>query len=641
GVAAAAQIYFGDNLSDLTIAEAATLAGVLPAPSRYNPVSGPEYAKRRRGYVLGRMLDLGFIDEAEYQSAMDYPLQSKLHGPDIDLSAPYLAEMVRLQLVNRYGSEVTTRGYRVTTTIDSRMQRAANYAIRDGLLEYDRRHGFRGALTTVDLDTATDPDIEQALSDYAGPEGLHAALVTELHDDNSASMRLAADQKVRVPWSGMDWAAKFMDRNRITARPDAVTEVLAPGDVVYVIETITGMYALAQVPQAQGAIVALDPEDGAVAALAGGFDYRLSKFNRAVQADRQPGSSFKPFLYSAALANGFTTATVINDAPVVIQSSEYEGVWRPKNSTGRFYGPTRLRDAIVRSMNLVSVRMLRDLGIRAARNHMRQFGFDEDALPDNLSLALGAGAATPLEMASAYSIFANGGFRIEPYFIDRIELADGQLLEMATPARVCTACEEVIPDEPLSLESETATLVDPLVGEALLATLEPATIAPRVIPATNAWLIQDMLVDVIRRGSGRRARILGRSDIGGKTGTSNDLRDAWFAGFSPDLTAVAWVGFDSDEPLGAGEEGGRTALPMWIHFMRDALLGAPQRSRPQPEGLVTVRINPATGDLAGANERNFIFETFEAGTEPTMQPDDPALNPFGDDSEAVELDDVF
>ncbi|MEM7612661.1 MAG: penicillin-binding protein 1A [Pseudomonadota bacterium] len=645
GVAAAAQVYFGRELADINIAEAATLAGVLPAPSRYNPVNGPEFAKRRRGYVLGRMRELGYINQDEWQEATDHPMLSRLHGPDIELSAPYLAEMVRRELISTYGTDITSRGFRVFTTIDSRMQKAANYAVRDGLLEYDRRHGYRGPLQQLDLGAVGDPEIEQALSDFATPGRLQTALVMALDENtNSAKIRLTGGEEARIPWTGINWAAKFIDRNRISGRPERVDEVLLPGDLVYVIRTVSDSYALAQIPEAQGAIVALDPEDGAIAALTGGFDYAASKFNRAVQAKRQPGSSFKPFIYSAALANGLTPATIINDAPVVIASDEYEGTWRPKNSTGRFYGETRLREALVRSMNLVSVRMVLKIGVSPVREHLRAFGFDDEALPNNLSLALGSGAASPLDMAKHYAVLANGGYSVTPYFIDRVELSDGELLQIATPQRVCRDCEPGTPqrdDEPDSIEALSNVVSGKPVGEELAEMWGPETVAARVIPATNVWLIQNMLQDVIQRGTGRRARALGRTDLAGKTGTSNDLRDAWFGGFNPDLATVAWVGFDSDEPLGAGEEGGRTALPMWIHFMRDALEGAPNRSYPQPPGLVTVRISPETGELAGANDTNFIFETFEVGTEPQQEFRDSLTDPYNDAEPEIDEQDLF
>ncbi|MEN7342412.1 MAG: penicillin-binding protein 1A [Pseudomonadota bacterium] len=647
GVAAAGQIYFDKDLADLNIAEAATLAGVLPAPSRYNPVAGPEYAKDRRRYVLGRMLDLGYITEEEWQTATDHPMLSKLHGPDIELAAPYLAEMVRIQMMNDYGAEVTTRGFRVYTTIDSTMQQSANYAVRDGLLEYDRRHGFRGATDTLDLETATETEIEETLANLPSPGGLRPALVTAIDEErNTARLRFAGGETSGIMWRGMSWAVPFINRSVVGNKPENVTDILSAGDVIYAYQTVSGDYALAQIPEAQGAIVAVDPLDGAVAALTGGFDYATSKFNRVTQAKRQPGSSFKPFIYSAALANGFTAASVVNDNPVVIESDEYEGVWRPKNSTGRFYGPTRVRNALVRSMNLVSVRMMLEMGVVAARRHIAQFGFDDTALPANLSLALGSGGATPLDMARGYAVLANGGYAVEPYFIDRIELSDGELLYQAEPIRVCQRCEQSAPaigdSEPVNAEdtrSDDATLT--ATGDTLAAFWGDAQVAKRVVPATNIWIVQDLMRDVVRRGTGRRALTLNRRDLAGKTGTSNDQRDAWFGGFNPDLVAISWVGFDNDEPLGAGEEGGRTALPMWIHFMRDAMAGAPERRYPQPQGLVTVRVDPETGQLASATSSNFVFETFEAGTEPKSQGVDGGIDPYNEEEESVGVDEIF
>jgi penicillin-binding protein 1A len=654
GVSAAAQVFFGKSLSEINVAEAATLAGTLQRPSRYNPVNGPEDAKRRRAYVLRRMRELNQITEAEYREASEYPLVSRLHGPDVELYAPYVAEMVRRELLDRYGTEIYSRGIRVTTTLDSAMQRAATYAVRDGLLEYDRRHGYRGPLETLDLDSpeTTPAVIEQRLADFDEPGGLLAAAVTAIDDERlTAEVRLAGNKTATLPWAGMRWAKRHINADVVGSAPTTVSEILGVGDIVHVIRTRGGGLALAQAPGPQGALVALDPRDGAIAALTGGYAYNSSKFNRAIQARRQPGSAFKPFVYSAALENGFTASTVVNDAPVVMESAEYEGVWRPKNSSGRFYGPTRLRNALVRSLNLVSVRVLIEMGLEPARQHIAKFGFADDALPNDLSLALGSGAATPLDMARGYAVFANGGYAVEPYFIDRIETTDGELLYTATPHTVCEACDIEEQDEPdVGAEFVTAATAAQIIDEADIVQLEKRaarqfwgedTIAGRAIDSTNAWLIGDMLRDVIQRGTGRRARALERSDLAGKTGTSNDRRDAWFAGFNPDLVAVSWVGFDNDQPLGAGEEGARTALPIWIHFMRAALDGAPIRRLPQPPGLVTVRINPETGELASANSRNAVFETFRVGLEPKRAMTDSLQDPFNELDEETDIDDMF
>ncbi|MDH4054699.1 MAG: PBP1A family penicillin-binding protein, partial [Gammaproteobacteria bacterium] len=609
GVAASAQVYFDKNLSEITVAEAATLAGVLPAPSRYNPVSNAENAKVRRGYVLGRMLDLGFIDDAEYEQAMSQPMQSRLHGAAIQLNAPYIAEMVRSQMLELYGEKSYTAGYQVVTTLDSRMQKAANYALRNGLLDFSRRRGYRGPKTRIELseDTLTLPldqwpaEIFDSLDQYA-PGGLSLALVTRLGDNNEATILFHDGVSATLPWAGMSWANPFIDRENFGPAPNSADEVVAVGDVIYVMPTANGSWALAQVPEAQGAVVALDPYDGGVAALTGGFDYTTSKFNRARQAYRQPGSAFKPFIYSAALEYGNTPATVVLDAPVVISSSELEAVWRPINYSGRFYGPTRMREALVRSMNLVSVRLLLfETGIGNAIRHLAKFGFSDATLIRNGSLALGGGQASPLDMAQAYAILANGGHAIKPYVIDSIFGPAGEPLFRAYPAVVCDEC---VP-ETTGAEASVAQVDDPLTGDALIEQMmdvidtyrptatdapelfENVNVAPQAISPQNAFLIQDMMRDVVFRGTGRKALVLGRRDLSGKTGTSNDRRDAWFGGFNADLAAVVWVGYDDDRPLGPGEEGSRTALPVWIDFARIALKGVPDHKMPMPEGIVS------------------------------------------------------
>ncbi len=409
GVAAAAQVYFNKNLEDINEAEAATLAGVLPAPSRYNPVYSAANAERRRGYVLGRMRSLGYIDEARYDDAMAYPMESKLYGAAVELNAPYVAEMVRSEMLKQYGEETYTAGYQVVTALDSRLQKAANYALRNGLLEFTRRRGYRGPMANIELGEALlaapfeewPLEIRERLEQYA-PGGLSVALVTGLADDNSASIIFRGGLTATLPWGGISWAKPFIDRETAGEPPATVADVLAVGDLVYVMPTASDSWALAQVPDAQGAVVSIDPYDGAVNALTGGFDFTTSKFNRARQAYRQPGSSFKPFIYSAALEHGNTAATVVLDAPVVINSSELEAVWRPINYSGRFYGPTRMREALVRSMNLVSVRLLLfETGIGNAIRHLENFGFGDAALIRNGSLALGGGQASPLDMTQA------------------------------------------------------------------------------------------------------------------------------------------------------------------------------------------------------------------------------------------------
>ena len=634
GVAASARVFFNKDLADVNVAEAATLAGVLPAPSRYNPVTSARNAEIRRSYVLRRMLDLGFIDEQVYREAMDWPMESRSYGAAIELNAPYVAEMVRAEMLRRYGEGTYTDGYQVVTSLDTRLQRAANYALRNGLLEFTRRRGYRGPIGTVELteDLLATPfaewpvEIRELLEQYA-PGGLSVALVMTVNEDNTANVLFADGETAVLPWSGIRWAKAFIDRETTGPAPETAAEVLATGDLIYVMPTASGAWALAQVPEAQGAIVSIDPFDGAVTALTGGFDFTTSKFNRARQAFRQPGSSFKPFIYSAALEHGNTPATVVLDAPVVISSSELEAVWRPINYSGRFYGPTRMREALVRSMNLVSVRLLLfETGIGNAVRHIARFGFGGAALPHNGSLALGGGAASPLDMAQGYAVLANGGRAVKPYVIDAIYGPNGEALYRAEPA---IACEECAPDdnpEPLFDDEITDEMTLEEMAEIAPdyrpdATVDPelfadVNLAPQTVSRQNVFLVQDMMRDVIRRGTGRKALVLGRNDLSGKTGTSNDRRDAWFGGFNADLATVVWVGYDDDLPLGPGEEGSRTALPVWIDFARLAFDGVPESRMPMPEGIVSVLIDRETGCPARAGQGNVVFEVFREGHVP-------------------------
>ncbi|MBU2676182.1 MAG: PBP1A family penicillin-binding protein [Gammaproteobacteria bacterium] len=636
GVAAAAQVYFNKSLQDVNAAEAATLAGVLPAPSRYNPVYSAANAEMRRGYVLDRMYDLGYLDDATFAEAMAFPMESQLHGAAVELNAPYVAEMVRSEMLKRYGEDTYTAGYQVVTTLDSRLQTAANYALRNGLLEFTRRRGYRGPVMKLQLndDMSTAPfeewpdDVREILEQYA-PGGLSVALVTSLSDNNSAGLVFSGGVRATLPWRGISWAKSFVDRETTGPAPEAVTDVLSVGDIIYVMPTAGDSWALAQVPEAQGAVVSMDPYDGAVGALAGGFDFTMSKFNRARQAYRQPGSSFKPFIYSAALEHGNTPATVVLDAPVVINSAELEAVWRPINYSGRFYGPTRMREALVRSMNLVSVRLLLfETGVGNAVRHIEKFGFGDAALPHNGSLALGAGAASPLDMAQGYSVIANGGHAVKPYVIDAIYGPDGETLYRSEPAIVCDACvaEEAntryrsARRQEMTLDAMADVAIDYRPDANTAPELfQDIVIAQQTVSPQNMFLVQDMMRDVVRRGTGRRAMILGRNDLSGKTGTSNDRRDAWFGGFNGDLASVVWVGYDDDRPLGPGEEGSRTALPIWVEFSRIALAGVPENQMPMPEGIVSVLIDRETGCPARSGQRDVVFEVFRASNVPDCE----------------------
>lgn len=607
GVAAAAQTYYGKPLDQLNIAQLAMVAGLPKAPSAFNPIANPERALMRRNYVLRRMHELGHIDTDQFRIAVDTPDDARLHSHPIEVDAPYVAEMVRAEMVARFGNDAYTTGYRVYTTIDNRLQDAANRALRNALLDYSRRHGYRGPEARVDL--AKSPDSsgwQQALAGYAPIGGLLPAVVSEVKE-RSATVMLTTGVTIELPWAALEWAKRHVDDDRLGPTPKKAGDVLHKGDIIRVLHTLEGKnpegkWTLAELPEVAGALVSLRSDDGAVTALAGGFDFYRSKFNRVTQAKRQPGSSFKPFVYSAGLEKGFTPASLINDAPIVFDGDGPEAEWRPENYSGRFYGPTRLREALVQSRNLVSIRLLRSIGIDYALDYFTRFGFDPKQLPPNLPLALGTASLTPLEIARGYAVFSNGGHLIEPYFIARIETEERGEIEKANPAVVCNECGR-----------GAMPIADNLAS--------PPRIAPRTIDARNAYMMTSMMQDVIRRGTATRAKELGRNDIAGKTGTTNESRDAWFCGFNRDIVTTAWVGFDTPRSLGHAETGGRAALPMWIEYMRAALTGHPEHTLEQPPGLTLVRIDPDTGLRAAADRKDAIFEVFAAENLPEWSSD--------------------
>ena len=615
GVAAAAETYFGKPLAELTVAEAATLAGLPKAPSTYNPLVNPQAALGRRSYVLRRMLDVGFIDAATAEAANREPLQARAHAPLFDVDAPYVAEMARLQVRQQFGAAAETAGYKVYTTIDGRLQAAANRAVRIGLIEYDRRHGWRGPIGHVDLRTDAAEQLEQLVDEYSSVGLLSPAVVTGV-TDKGARVFARGRGFAQIDWDGLSWARSVQNGDSLGAPPKTAAEIIKRGDVVYVVANGSGQAQLGQIPEAQSALVALDASDGGIAALVGGFDYFTNKYNRATQARRLPGSGFKPFLYSAALDEGFTPASVLLDAPVVLEGDGIEASWRPENSHKEFGGPTRLREALVRSRNLVSIRLLREIGVPYATDYITRFGFDKRLLPQNLTLALGTVQATPLEVASGYAVFANGGFRVQPYFIARIENAQGQVVWEAKPRIACEDCDRAVDLGDLGLHNHSTAdglqAIDSLRGGR--GPLPPEQLAERVISPQNAYIMTDMMADVIkgRGGTGARARSLGRSDIAGKTGTTNEAKDTWFNGFTPNLVASVWVGYDQERPLGEHEEGARTALPIWIHFMHEALRAVPDKRRPMPDGLVTLRVSAQTGALVSAENPDGIMEIFMA-----------------------------
>jgi penicillin-binding protein 1A len=613
GVAAAAEAFFGKTLDKLDVAEAATIAGVPKAPSRYNPIVDPQLATSRRAYVLRRMRELNYIDAATAEAANKEPMMARAHAPLYDVEAPYVAEMARLELRQRFGPSAESAGYKVYTTIDGRLQGDANRAVRVGLIEYDRRHGWRGPAGHVELPAHGEPNYEDLVDEYSAIGNLSPAIVESV-TDKTAKAYVRGLGAVQIDWDGLSWARRELKNESVGPAPKDASQVLARGDVVYVVADSAGHAQLAQLPEAQSALVALDPNDGSVVALVGGFDFFTNKYNRVTQARRLPGSGFKPFLYSAALEHGFTPASVILDAPIVLEGNGTEDSWRPENSTREFGGPTRLREALVRSRNLVSIRILKELGISTAIDYISRFGFDPKGFPHDLTLALGTMEVTPLDLASAYAVFANGGYRVNPYFIERIEDASGQVVWKAEPKRACPQCD---PSPAPGEAGAEAAQDDSTHGQP--APLPAAQVAPRIITAQNAYIMDDMMADVIKRGTGRRALSLNRTDIAGKTGTTNEAKDTWFNGFTPNLVATVWVGFDQERPLGEAEEGARTALPIWISFMREALKGVAEQHRTMPDGIVTLRISPDTGTLVGAENASGIPEMFIADHLPSGQ----------------------
>lgn len=608
GVAAAAKVYYGQSLDSLTLEQYAMIAGLPKAPSRFNPVTNPQRATIRRNYVLGRMRQLNYISLDEYEQAIKTQDDAEIHTPDIEVEAPYIAEMVRSHMVNEYGNDAYTAGYNVYTSISGPMQLAANKALRSALMSYEHRHGYKGVLGHYDL-AANTPILEMVdlLSDYKPIGHLQPTLVTAIieapdkeadkkkKDRNlqQAQLLLKDGSTAILKWQHIKWAKKYINDRRVGVAPKKIEDVIKIGDVIFVEQLKNADYALAQIPEAAGALVSLNPQNGAINALIGGFDYYHSKFNRIIQAKRQPGSNFKPFIYSAALNKGYTAATLINDAPVVFKDSYLEGFWRPDNYSGKFFGPTRLRKGLIKSRNLVSIRILRDIGINYAIDYVKRFGFAADELPKNLSLALGSATLTPMQIAKGYAILANGGYDITPWFIDRIEDPNKNIIFQQSFQIVCSKdySQESCPED----ESRHA---------------------PRVIAEDNVFLMTSIMRDVINHGTGHKALQLGRKDLAGKTGTTNDQLDAWFSGFNRQITATAWVGFDTPRSLGRREFGGTAALPMWMEFMKVALKDMPEQPLIVPENVITVKIDSDTGLLAADSSKNTRFEFFVEGTEP-------------------------
>jgi len=620
GIAAAAQVYYDKPVEELSLAQMAMLAGLPKAPSSFNPLANPDRALIRRNWILGRMRDLGFITTDAHELAVDAPLTANYNATDAEVDADYVAEMARSEILRRFGENAYTDGYTVTLTVESRKQQTATQALRDGLEAYDRRHGFRGPIGQIEAEILAESKASDLVLNYPPVAQLLPALVTDVNDQAAeVSVHVRTIGDAIMPFESMTWARRYKTEDLRGPEPEKPSDVLAVGDVVYVktrkqpqdVEQTTAepRVALAQVPRAEGALISLDADTGAVQALAGGYSFRQSKYNRAVQAKRQPGSTFKPFLYLTALENGLTPASIYNDAPIVFDDSELETAWRPQNSSGQFYGPTRLREALYRSRNIVSIRLLRDVGIQTTLDYLKQLKIPVSNMPDDLSLSLGSGQLTPMELARGLAVIANGGYDVQPYLIERIQDVNGETLYEAPETVLCDQqCEDKAADELSDSEVDPTTEEPPILADT--STEREKRFMPRLAEERSVFILHSMMQDVIRRGTGRRAQALGRNDLAGKTGTTNEQKDTWFAGFNHEIATTAWVGFDQPAPLGRREFGASTALPIWIDYMKVALDGMPSTTMPRPNGIVNVRINPETGKRARPGEEG-VFEVFK------------------------------
>ena len=646
GAQAAALTYYGKPLDQLNLAQLAMLAGIPQRPEAGNPINGPKWALRRRNVVLARMLDQQSITESQYQDAVQQPITARVFAREVDVPSPYVGEWVRQQTAKLI-DDLYTGGYSVYTSIDSSLQQEAINALRRGLINYDRSHGYRGPEGRVDsalidqiiMTDTLDPETGETTSVVSVPEGfaeqalqgtrvfgqLLPAVVISVEEKNAKV--IDSDQNEHtLTLKDSRWARTYIDVDNRGPRVSDLTTVIAPGDIIRiqpVEKNGTTTWRLAQLPEIQGAVVAMEPTTGSIKALVGGFDFYRNQYNHALQSARQPGSSFKPFIYSAALANGVNAADVFLDAPLVFEDANLESQYRPENDNNRYNGPTRLREALYRSINLVSIRVLLEVGAGKVLDHVGNFGFDTRSFPRNTQLAIGGGTMTvaPLDMSRAYAVLANGGHLVEPNIIDRIVDQQGETVYLPARVEVCTDCDSD-QDSASQTQPTAAGFSEPSTLEEFAAEIPEAVDQREIIPATrviderNAFIVDSMLKDVIKRGTGRRARSIGRNDLGGKTGTTNDAEDTWFNGYNKNLVTSVWVGFSNQAPLGANAYGSNTPLPIWIDFMEDALAGRAPAKVFQPPGITTMKISPDTGEAAAPGDANAILSSFLPRTRP-------------------------
>ena len=697
GFGAAAQVYYGKPLEKLSLAQIATIAGLPQAPSILNPISRPERSTVRRRIVLLRMLDEGYITSEQFKEAAAAPVTAKKYGAEIDLDAPYLADVIYSEMIELYGKdEAETGGYQIYATASSNLQAAAQRAVRRNLHDYDERHGYHGPLqqlwgndtkdsaeqTTDNLPWSEEQMLE-VLNQIQTFESLEPAVVVKVNEKDIIIFNQAGQYSI-IDWDGLDWARPFINDAKQGKTPQTASDILQEGALVLIRQREHDLHwQLTQFPQATSALVALDPKNGAVQAVVGGYSFYESQFNRATQAKRQVGSNIKPFIYSAALESGYTLASVINDAPITQWQSGSGNAWRPTNSPAEYDGPIRMRVALSKSKNVVSVRLLRAVGLDNVAEYLTHFGFEKDDIPRDETVSLGSGSHTPLEVVTAMAAIANGGFLIQPHFIQRIEDEMGQVLWKANPVQACDPCDDDIDvaEEAIASDDIEALLAAefglPNASETeQLESSDSILSAPRVISEENAFLVAEMMRSAVQinghwdnKGTGwRAALLLDRKDLAGKTGTTNDVRDTWFSGFTPDLVATAWVGFDdNNRRLGrttvnqnlvnknpekfnyignamiGGESGAHAAQPAWIRFMQVALADTPQHALPMPTDLLTLRIDKGTGKLTSRTDKTSMFEYFEQGTEPHVFVSEAQIVEPDEQGEASEnqLEDIF
>lgn len=678
GFGAAAQVYYGKDVKELTLAQIAVLAGLPKAPSTMNPISRPDRALQRRTVVLQRMFNAGYITEQEMLSANKQPITAEKHGAEIELNAPYIAEMAHQEMIDRFGKEAAyTGGYKVFTTVTSKLQHAAQQAVINNILAYDQRHGYRGPIASLrpandkqpnslsasdenstTIEPISDDEITQALAPLDSYHSLVPGVVTAVLE-KSIQVTLENNTDITIDWQGLSWARAYFNDDKQGPAPNIADDIVKIGDIIMVVPSAAG-YRLSQLPQVSSALVSLATDDGAIKAAVGGFSFIQSQFNRVTQAKRQVGSNIKPFIYSAALDSGYTLASIVNDAPINQWDRSSGVVWRPKNSPPVYNGEIRFRLALAQSKNVIAVRLLRDVGLDKIIPYLASFGFDPDDLPRNESLALGSASLTPMEVATGFATFANGGFLIEPYLIERIEDSFGKVIFQAEPAIACDRCEESSPDSlnfanETDLENDNTHVTNPPVE------VKPVNKAERVISAQNAFLITEALNSAIWgadwnikpywQGTGFRARTLKRRDIAGKTGTTNQAKDAWFSGYSRRLVTTSWIGFDDPsrnlgqtaynnnlgkKQITGREFGAKSAQPAWINFMKAALADLPVEPFEQPPALMSVRIDKASGKLTKKTDKTSLFEYFELGSAPTEYIREDISSEILDDSTPVE-----